>query len=359
MSKTYTASVVGAGYGARLSMTALQNSSHFKLAAAADIRPEAIEQARKDFPGIKVYSSHQTMFRDCPTDVVCVSTYPTSHLPITVDALEMLPQLQGILVEKPLGDTAAAGREILRRIKARRMPMAVPHNLLAAPHSLDVLRRVHAGEIGRLELLEVQCDKWDILAGIHWVNYFVALTKAEPVDFVFAAIDATTRTYRDGMQVETEALSYIVTKSGVRAIINTGDYIKLTRPDQSLFFRLVGTHGIIEFPGWSGPVTIVNQQFPQRQAITEFAPQSCTNHQQHLEWMAEQMDNGRPDYTIADSSQAALEITEAIYLSGETRQKIFFPLDSFVPLPIPQWHPGKPYAGQGGGRDGRKLPAKP
>jgi hypothetical protein len=233
--------------------------------------------------------------------------------------------------------------------------MAVPHNLLSAPHSLDVLHRVHAGEIGRLELLEVQCDKWDAFAGVHWANYFVALTQGEPVDFVFAAIDATTRTYRDGMQVETEALSYVVTKSGVRAVINTGDYIHLTRPDQSLFFRLVGTRGTIEFPGWEGPVTIVNKQYPGDEALTEFPPQPCVAHQRHLEWLAEQMDSGRPDCTIPDSSQTALEITEAIYLSGETRQKVFFPLETFKPLPIPQWSPGKPYCGQGGGRDGRKL----
>jgi predicted dehydrogenase len=213
MSKVYTASVVGAGMGGRLSMSGLRNSSRFKLVAVADVRPAALEQARKDFPGTKTYATHKAMFKDCPTDMVCVSTYAPTHLPITLDALRMLP-LKGILVEKPLGDRAAAGREIIRRVKARKLPMAVPHNLLTAPHSLEILKRVHGGEIGRLELMEVQCDKWDAFnAGIHWMNFFVNATRNEPIDFVLAAADATTRTYRDGMQVETEAVSYVVTKT--------------------------------------------------------------------------------------------------------------------------------------------------
>src|SRR3712207_8225841 len=45
--------------------------------------------------------------------------------------------------------------------------------------------------------------RWDIInAGIHWLNFFVTLTDNEPLDYVIAQCDTTTRTYRDGMQVE-------------------------------------------------------------------------------------------------------------------------------------------------------------
>jgi predicted dehydrogenase len=355
MKPIYSAGVVGAGMGGRLSMTGLRASARFELKAVADVRPDAREKARQDVPGIKTYASHAAMFADCPTDVVCVSTYAPSHLPIVMDALK-LRSLKGILVEKPLGETAAAGRAIVARIKARKLPMAVPHNLLAAPHALDILAWVQAGRIGRFELMEVQCDKWDAFnAGIHWMDFFVHATGNEPIDFVLAAMDATTRTYRDGMQVETEAVSYVVTRSGTRAVMQTGDYVKVVRAGRDLLFRLVGTKGSIEFPGWDNACTIVDAEHPGGQTITAFRKVACTGHQRHLEWMADQMDARQPDYRIAESSLTALEICEAIYLSGKTRQKVVFPLETFKPLPVPRWNPGRPYSGRGGGRDGRKL----
>jgi len=354
MERKYSASVVGVGMGGRLSMKALQASSRFRLVAVADTRPAALEQAARDFPGVKCYPSHRAMFKDCPTDVTCIATYPPTHLPITRNAVRMLP-LKGILVEKPLGDTAKAGREIIRLVRQYGLPMAVPHNLLTLPHTQEILRRVHAGEIGRLELMEVQCDKWDAMnAGIHWMNFFVTLTRNEPIAFVLAGLDATTRTYRDGMQVETEAISYVVTQSGVRAVMQTGDYVRTVREGQSLFFRLVGTGGLIEFPGWERSYTLLNREFPEGRRFDQFPP-GVVGHQRHLEWLAGQMDTGQPDYTIPESSLLALEICEAIYISARTRQKVIFPLETFKPRRVPQWDPGRPYSGRGGGRDGRNL----
>ena len=42
-----------------------------------------------------------------------------------------------------------------------------------------------------------------------------------------------------------------------------------------------------------------------------------TGHQVHLEQLAEQIDSGLPDYRVAESSLAALELCEAAYLSAE------------------------------------------
>ena len=75
-------------------------------------------------------------------------------------------------------------------------------------------------------MVEIQCSGWDIInAGIHWLDFFVTLDACpEPVSYVMAACDASTRTYRDGMQVETLAVTYAQTESGVRAVMQTGDY---------------------------------------------------------------------------------------------------------------------------------------
>jgi predicted dehydrogenase len=140
-----TASIIGCGVGGRLSLEALAASPLFQLVAAADVRFEVHQSLQQDFPGLQTFSSHQEMLAQCPTDVVCVSTYAPSHESIVLDALE-LPALRGILVEKPLGDTAAAGQRILNAIKSRNLPMVVPHGLRElsgnAYHTMLFIKRV-------------------------------------------------------------------------------------------------------------------------------------------------------------------------------------------------------------------------
>jgi len=350
--KRYTASVVGGGSGGKLSLSALAASDRYELVAAADLREDVHEQLAALYPGIRLYPTHQQMFAQTPTDVVCVSTWPPSHREVVLDALEIHPQ--GLLCEKPLGDTAAAGRDILNAIQAANLPVVVPHGLLQTRHGQEILARVHGGEIGALELVEIECDKWDIInAGIHWLNFFVNLVPNDPMDWVMALAEPSTRTYRDGMEVETTAITYVQTRSGVRAVMHTGDDVQIRRPGKGFIFRLVGTRGTIEFYAWESAYRITNPTWPEGQAFAvERFPQSA--HQRYLESLADQMDQGYRDYAIPLSSLVALELCEGAYLSSAHRCKVTLPLHEFTAPAEPDWHPGQPYRGSGG-RDGRKL----
>ncbi len=353
MSGQYTAAVIGGGMGGKLSLAALAASPHFALVAAADLRPEVRRELETLYPGLRAYPDHRTLIAECPTDVVCVSTYAPSHEEITLDALRL--PLRGILVEKPLGHTVASARRLLAAVQARNLPMAVPHGLLQRRTPLEILARVHDGDIGELRLVEIQNTRWDIInAGIHWLNYFVALTGNAPMDHVMALADASTRTYRDGMQVETTAVTYAQTTSGVRVVMQTGDDVLVSRPGKGTLFRIVGTHGLIEFWGWEDGYFLLNHAHPAGALIAP-EPLPGTAHQRHLDAMAAQMDAGTPDYRIPESSLLALEIVEGAYLSSRHRCKVTFPVDGFTPPPATDWDPGMPYGGAGGGRDGRKL----
>lgn len=355
-----TASVIGGGFGGGLSLDALATSDDFELIAVTDLRPEVCRALEQKFPGMRSFSDHREMFAVRPTDVVCVSTYPPSHEAITFDALEL--PLRGILVEKPLGHTVASGRRILEAIRAKNLPVAVPHNLLAKDAPLQILERVRAGEIGNLRLLEVQCAPWDVMnAGIHWAHFFVMLSQPDPLEWVMAMCDASTRTYRDGMQVETIAVTYAQTQSGVRFVMNTGDHVNVD-PAAGGFetlFRIVGTHGLIEYPAWSERFRILNAAHPHGEEV--HVPDGPVNgHRRHLEQLAEQIHTGQirnaqPDWTMIESSLMALEVCEGAYLSSQHRAQVRFPIHEFVPPASNDWQPGQPYSGVGGGRDGRKL----
>ena len=350
-----TASVIGGGFGGGLSLDALAASDDFDLIAATDLRPEVCQALEQKFPGLRSFTDHREMFVAYPTDVVCVSTYPPSHEAITLDALEL--PLKGILVEKPLGHTVASGRRILEAIRAQNLPVVVPHNLLAKDAPLQILERVRAGEIGALRLLEVQCAPWDVInAGIHWAHFFVMLTMPDPLEWVMAMCDASTRTFRDGMQVETIAVTYAQTQSGVRFVMNTGDHVNVD-PAAGGFetlFRIVGTHGLIEYPAWSENFRILNAAHPHGQEV--HMPDGPVNgHRRHLEQLAQQIRAGQPDWTMIESSLLALEVCEGAYLSSQHRAQVRFPIHEFVPPASNDWQPGLPYSGVGEGRDGRKL----
>lgn len=353
MSEKYRVAVIGAGSGGKLSMKGAAASPRYELVAVADVSEQARAAAEADYPGIRTFADHHSLFRNCAVDVVCVSTWPPSHLEVTKDALGL--GLKGIVVEKPLGDTYAAGAALLDAVRRHRLPMVVPHGLLVADHGRRIMELVLSGAIGSLKLIEIECASWDIInAGIHWLNFALTLLPGDRATSVLAQCDTSTRTFRDGMQVETEAVTYVTMASGVRIVMHTGDFIPIAEPNEGILFRLVGSEGVLEFFGWKPRYRIMNREYPTGKHV-EVAVSDKSNHQRYLELLAEQMDHGTIDLSWGERSLAALELCEAAYLSSRVHGAVALPLEAFVPSPPSKWDAGKPYSGSGGGRDGRKL----
>jgi len=340
MSDKLTASVIGAGAGGKLSMDALARSDRFDLTAVADLRPGALEEISRRYPGIRTYTDHKQMFREAPTDIVCVSTYAPSHESITLDALEM--PIKGILVEKPLAATHEAGARIMDAVKRKGIPMTTPHNLLVQSASKAVINAVRGGLIGHLGLVEIECMGWDVLnAGIHWANFFVALTGNEPMATVFSAMDKSEQTVRDGLQVETAGVTYAQTVSAVRMVMQTGDYVAIPGQSDGTLFRIVGSAGQIRLVAWAEDYWIQNENYPTGQVIRPDSADT-TGHQRHLENLADNIADGTADYSVSNSSLMALEICEAAYVSASHRVQVRLPLAQFIPSAVSDWQLGRP-----------------
>jgi predicted dehydrogenase len=319
--------------GGRLSLGALQSSPLFALSGVADLREDVRMALQKDFGGLATFSNHTEMFNTLQPDVVCVSTYAPTHEEVTLAALE-LPSLKGIL-------TAIAGRGV---------PVVVPHGMVAKATPPEIIGRVQAGEIGRLVLVEIQCKGWDILnAGIHWLHFCRMLTPQDAPVSVHCAMDVSTKTYRDGLQVETAATTSIVHSSGLRVILHTGDETPINVAGKAFVFRLVGEKGTIEFWGWENGYLFNGELVTPKEFPT-------TGHRRHLENLAAQCHGAPHDNTIPTASLEALELCEAAYLSGNHGVQVALPLANFVPPDTKlDWVAGQPYSGVGGGRDGRQF----
>jgi predicted dehydrogenase len=334
-------------------MNAAAASEHFKLVAVADVRPEVGAELSAKFSGFQFFTDFREMFLRCPTDIVCVSTYPPSHEDVALEALRL--PLKAIVVEKPLAHSVASAKRVLEAVRERNLPMAVPHGLMVKRSSLEIIERTQRGEIGELKLVEIQSPKWDIMsAGIHWLNFVVNLNGGIPVQSVLAACDKTTRTFRDGMQVETVAVTHVQMANGVRIVMQTGDSIRSNGRREGITFRIVGTAGQIEFWGWEPNYHLMNARHPEGLLITP-EEKASSLHQRHLENLLSMIASGEPDYSIPETSLAALEICEAAYISARHGVEIAFPLDRFRIPAANDWEPGAPYTGQPDGRDGRKL----
>jgi predicted dehydrogenase len=351
-SEPLTAAVVGAGTGGTLSIDALHASDRFRLVAVADLDETARARMAARVPQVRTFASHEQMLAQCPTEVVCVSTYAPTHLPITKAALAA--GVRGLLVEKPLGDSAAHGADALAAATQAGVPVVVPHGLMAQAAPLQVIERVHSGDIGTLRVVQMECTGWDIInAGIHWIQFFLTLADS-PVESVLTACDVSTRTYRDGMQVETEAITQARCHNGVRLLLNTGDQVPTAHPDTSCLMRIIGDTGLIEYAAWEPRYTIVDAA---GRHTVDVEPFPVSGHRRHLEHLADLIASGTTDDTVPRSSLQALEVVEAAYLSNRERRSVSLPLTETPPAasgPL-TWDPGAPYAGSGGGRNGRTL----
>lgn len=347
-----TAVVVGAGAGGTLSIDALMASKGYTLIAVADLSADSLARVIERTGGaVATFASYEDMLREAPSDVVCVSTYAPSHLPFTRKAVEA-GAVRGMLVEKPLGDTTLAGREILSLLKEQNLPVVVPHGLMAQRAALEIIERVHAGDLGELRLVEMESPQWDIInAGIHWLQFFGALVRS-PIEMVLSAADTSTRTFRDGMQVETEAITMARAANGVRVVLNTGDTIPVSDETVCLM-RIIGTHGYIEFKAFESSYVLVGANHDR--VVVEVESFEVSGHQRHLEHLADQIHSGERDYVIPDTSLQALEIVEAAYLSNRSNRAVVIPIEGAQPDPGADWNPGAPYSGSGGGRNGREL----
>lgn len=359
--KKFTASVVGGGRGGKLSIESLIKSDCYEIVAIADLSESVRKTWRDAIPGLKTFADYHEMFRTCPTDVVCVSTYSPSHEEITRAAIDS--GVKGLLVEKPLAHNSHSAAVLLQAIKAAKIPVVTPHNMWTLKFADEVYRRLKKGEIGQYLSMDIQIEMWDISsAGVHWLNYFVKTIDNEPMDYLLAQCDGTTRTYREGMKVETIGTIRGATKSGIRLTLESGDYVRPYGVDYSgegdeiSLIRIVGSTGMIEMYPWRKGYYICNKEFPDGMFIVpEEYP--VTWHQSVLEKLAGMIESGEHDYTISESALTAVQLVEAAFLSNRHHCMVKFPLSSFTPPEPSGWDVGTAYQGEEG-RDGMNLPPK-
>jgi predicted dehydrogenase len=146
------AALIGAGQIARQHLNCLQGLPGVELAAICDLSPATAEAAAERH-GIQAwFTDHRAMLEQARPDVVHVTTPPTSHFRLAMDALEAGAH---VIVEKPATATFEELEALARRAEQAGRALVEDHNYVFNRAPLEIERRLAAGELGAVTHVEV------------------------------------------------------------------------------------------------------------------------------------------------------------------------------------------------------------
>jgi predicted dehydrogenase len=136
--------VVGLGFGANHARI-LGETPGVCLAAVADSDPA--RHAAFAAPGVAAYADHVSMLAAERLGAVVVAVPARHHVPVACAAIEAGC---AVLVEKPLAPSYAGARRLVDAAAAAGVLLMPGHIERFNPAVVELARRVHAGEVGRV-----------------------------------------------------------------------------------------------------------------------------------------------------------------------------------------------------------------
>ncbi|MFG0319561.1 MAG: NAD-dependent epimerase/dehydratase family protein [Planctomycetota bacterium JB042] len=143
--------VVGAGYIADFHLDVLKRIDDVEVVAVCDPARGRAEAAAKAH-GVEHVVGDLAELKELGVQIAHLTVPPDLHVDLTNELLDLGI---GVFAEKPLALSTEEARALAARAAERRLPLAVNHNNVFHPSFAALARRVAAGEIGRLEHVQV------------------------------------------------------------------------------------------------------------------------------------------------------------------------------------------------------------
>ena len=146
------AALIGAGQIARQHLACLRELPGVEVSAVCDLSPAAAEAAAER-TGIRAwFTDHKAMLRDVRPDVVHVTTPPTSHFRLAMDALDAGAH---VIVEKPATATFDEVDALARRAREQGRALIEDYNYVFNRAPREILRRIESGELGAVSHVDI------------------------------------------------------------------------------------------------------------------------------------------------------------------------------------------------------------
>ena len=146
------AAVIGAGQIARQHLACLRELRGVEVAAVCDLFPVVAESAAERFGVRAWFTDHKQMLDAVRPDVVHVTTPPTTHYRLALDALDHGAH---VIVEKPATATFDEIDKLIRRANEQGRALVEDYNYQFSHATREILRRVESGEFGGVTHVDV------------------------------------------------------------------------------------------------------------------------------------------------------------------------------------------------------------
>ena len=146
------AALIGAGQIARQHLACLKTLPGVDLAGICDLSPATAEAAAERYGVGAWFTDYRDMLEKVRPDVVHVTTPPTSHFRLALDAVNAGAH---VVVEKPATPTLDELEMLVGRANDTGCHVVEDYNYLFNRATQDIVRRVESGELGAVTHVEV------------------------------------------------------------------------------------------------------------------------------------------------------------------------------------------------------------
>jgi predicted dehydrogenase len=146
------AALIGAGHIARQHLACLRELPGVELVGVCDLSRAMAESAAERYGVASWHTDHRAMLGAVRPDVVHVTTPPTSHYPLAMDALDAGAH---VILEKPATITFGQLDALVGHARARGRALVEDYNYLYNGATRKLLGLVESGEFGEVTHVEV------------------------------------------------------------------------------------------------------------------------------------------------------------------------------------------------------------
>jgi predicted dehydrogenase len=162
--------IVGLGRsGYNIHVARLRDDARYRITAVTDWLEDRREETAREL-GCEAFGDHKALLRGADAEAVVVASYSNTHAAISRDVLN---SGRHAICEKPIADSVAVARSMLRAAERTGRKLLVHHNTRFAPdvwHLLEVIRTKRIGEVFEIRMRSFGFSRrndWQTLSKYH------------------------------------------------------------------------------------------------------------------------------------------------------------------------------------------------
>lgn len=305
----------------------------FEFAAACDLDPARVAQAKEDFEGIRTYTSVEELLAQPDIGLVTIITPHNTHAPL---AEQVLLSGKHCILEKPMCIHASDADRLVKLARERGLMLSVFHNRRWDGWYLTVMQLIGEGKLG--DIFHVELYKGGYYAPRNWWREDKAISGgafydwgAHYVDYLLGIVPGKIRSVRGYIHNrvwhektnEDQIDSTILFENGAVAQIQLSSIARAGKAH----FRILGTKGAVEIlDPWSGPLHFYSDQDGENKLIQ----MGLLNDQQHLYYanIADHLMRGAELIVKPEEARRIIAVIETTERSAAENRELPLPFEN-------------------------------